>query len=160
MIESLTLALSYPLRLMATFGAVAVLKLCGVAVTADRTLMTLGSDGTGIVVTDACSGIEQLFALVLVGGAFAWLMQKSIGFRILHWACILPSLVLANALRLVATVLLYNRFGEVILGDAWHHGLGYAQSVLTLVLLWGFGKLLALAADAPGEAAVRNKGVK
>ena len=43
MIESLTLALSYPLRLMATFGAVAVLKALGVAVSADRTLITIGS---------------------------------------------------------------------------------------------------------------------
>lgn len=144
MIESLTLALSYPLRLMATFGAVAVLKAFGVAVTADRTLITLGSDGTGIAVTDACSGIEQLFALVLVGAAFAWIMQKRYALRLMHWACILPSVVIANALRLVVTVLLYNRFGEVILGDTWHHGLGYAQSVLALALLWMFGKALEL----------------
>lgn len=154
MIETLTLTLSYPLRLMATYGAVAVLKLFGVAVTADRTLMTLGSDGTGIAVTDACSGIEQLFALVLIGAVMALMLQKGLGLRLMHWACILPSLVIANALRLVVTVLLYNRFGEVILGDLWHHGLGYAQSVLTLVLLWGFGKVLALAAggaDSEGE---------
>lgn len=147
MIETLTLALSYPLRLMATFGAVAVLKLCGVAVTADRTLITLGSDGTGLAVTDACSGLEQLFALILIGGVLAWMMQKSLGFRLMHWACILPSLVIANTLRLVVTVLLYNRFGDVILGNTWHHALGYAQSTLTLVLLWLFGKLFALIAD-------------
>ena len=147
MIETLTLALSYPLRLMATFGAVAVLKLCGVAVTADRTLITLGSDGTGLAVTDACSGLEQLFALILIGGVLAWMMQKSLGFRLMHWSCILPSLVIANTLRLVATVLLYNRFGDMILGNTWHHALGYAQSVLTLVILWLFGKLFAMIAD-------------
>lgn len=146
MIETLTLALSYPLRLMATFGAVALLKLCGVAVTADRTLITLGSDGTGLAVTDACSGIEQLFALILIGGILAWMMQKNLCFRFMHWACILPSLVIANTLRLVVTVLLYNRFGDVILGDIWHHGLGYAQSVLTLVILWCFGKVIAVVA--------------
>lgn len=144
MFESLTLALSYPLRLMATFGAVGVLKFLGVAVTADRTLITVGSDGTGIAVTDACSGIEQLFALILVGAVIACIMQRKFVFRLTQWACILPSLVIANALRLVTTVLLYNRFGDVILADTWHHGLGYAQSVLTLVFLWLFGKALEL----------------
>lgn len=160
MIETLTLTLSYPLRLMATFGAAAVLRFLGVAVTVDRTLITLGSDGTGIAVTDACSGIEQLFALVLIGAVLAWMMQKGLGFRLMHWACILPSLVVANALRLVVTVLLYGRFGDVILGDAWHHGLGYAQSVLTLVFLWMFGKVLELAAKSTTVSSSQENMVK
>ena len=139
MIESLILTLSYPLRLMATFLAVGALKVFGVAVSADRTLMMVGDGGMEIAVTDACSGIEQLGALVLVGVAFAWMMQRSLLLRIVHWMTILPSVVLANAIRLIATVLLYQGYGDVILGDAWHHGLGYAQSVLALVLLWLFG---------------------
>lgn len=142
MIETLMLTLSYPLRLMATFLAVGVLKLCGVAVAVDRTLMTVGEKGQGIAVTDACSGLEQLGALILVGAVFAWMMQKGLGWRLFHWGMILPSLILSNALRLVVTVLLYNGMGEVILGDAWHHGLGYAQSVLVLVFLWLFGLLI------------------
>ena len=142
MIEALTLALSYPLRLMATYGAVAMLKLFGIAVTADRTLITLGSDGTGLAVTDACSGIEQLFALILIGGILSWMMQKSLGLRLIHWAFILPSVVIANTVRLVVTVLLYKGFGDVILGNAWHHSLGYAQSLLALGLLFLFGKLV------------------
>ena len=151
MFETLTLALSYPLRLMATFAAVAVLKVLGIAVEADRTLITVGQDGAGLAVTDACSGIEQLFALVLIGGVLAWMMQRRPTFRLMHWACILPSLILANTLRLVVTVLLYTRFGDVILGEIWHRGLGYAQSVLTLVLLWFFGMAIALAGRAmPG----------
>ena len=154
MIESLTLALSYPLRLMATFGAVGILRLCGVAVTADRTLITVGADGSGIAVTDACSGIEQLFALVLIGAVFAWMMQRSSVFRAVHWACILPSLVLANTLRLVVTVALYLAYGDVILGNAWHHGLGYAQSVLVLVFLWLFGKGLRLADEPAADKVV------
>jgi len=142
MIETLTLALSYPLRLMATYGAVGILRLFDVAVTADRTLITVGKGGSRLAVTDACSGIEQLSALVLVGAAFAFIMQKSWTVRAVHWAFILPSVVLANILRLIATVALVSRFGDVILGDAWHHGLGYAQTVLALVFLWFFGKAL------------------
>ena len=160
MIESLTLALSYPLRLMATFGAAGILRFLGVEVTADRTLMTLGANGKGIAVTDACSGIEQLFALILIGGVFAWMMQRRLGLRLMHWACILPSVVIANTLRLVVTVLLYGRFGDMILGDTWHHALGYAQSVLALAILWLFGKMLELVGRPSETSAAKENMVK
>ena len=140
MIETAVLALSYPLRLMATWLAVGCLKLFGVVVEADRTLITVGE--RGIAVTDACSGIEQLGALVLVGAGFAWMMQRTAGYRLLHLATILPSVVLANAFRLVVTVVLFRLLGETVLGDAWHHALGYAQTVLALVFVWAFGAVI------------------
>ena len=143
MIEYIFLTLSYPLRLMATWLAVGVLKIVGVSVSADRTLIALDSGTTQIAVTDACGGLEQLGGLVAVGLLFAWLMQKGWGWRLLHWATILPCVVLANAVRLIVTVLLVRAYGDVILGDAWHISLGWAQTVLAVVLLWLFGKAIA-----------------
>lgn len=93
--------------------------------------------------TDACSGIEQLGGLVAIGLLFACLMQKGWGWRILHWATILPCVVLANAMRLVVTVLLVTAYGDAILGDVWHVSLGWAQTVLAVVLLWLFGRVVA-----------------
>ena len=146
MIEYIGLTLSYPLRLMATWLAVGVLKVVGVPVSAERTLISLDSGTTNIAVTDACGGLEQLGGLVAVGLLFAWLMQKGWGWRILHWATILPCVVLANAVRLIVTVLLVRAYGDVILGDAWHVSLGWAQTVLAVVLLWLFGKAVAYVA--------------
>ena len=143
MIEYIFLTLSYPLRLMATWLAVGVLKAVCVPVSADRTLITLDSGTTQIAVTDACGGLEQLGGLVAVGLLFAWLMQKGWGWRLLHWATILPCVVLANAVRLIVTVLLVRAYGDVILGDTWHISLGWAQTVLAVVLLWLFGKAIA-----------------
>ena len=142
LLESFVLALSYPLRLMATWLSVGCLKIFGVPVQAERTLIILEAEGLEIAVTDACGGIEQLFGLVLVGGLFAFIMQRRLVFRLMHWATILPCVVLANALRLIATVLLVRAFGEVILNDAWHLGMGWAQTVLAVVLLWLFGKCI------------------
>ena len=147
MIEYIGLTLSYPLRLMATWLAVGVLKIFGVPVSAERTLIVLDSGTTQIAVTDACGGLEQLGGLVAVGLLFAWLMQKGWGWRILHWATILPCVVLANAVRLIVTVLLVKAYGDVILGDAWHVSLGWAQTVLAVVLLWLFGKAIAYVAQ-------------
>ena len=146
MIEYIGLTLSYPLRLMATWLAVGVLKIFGVPVSAERTLITLDSGTAQIAVTDACGGLEQLGGLVAVGLLFAWLMQKGWGWRILHWATILPCVVLANAVRLIVTVLLLRAYGDVILGDTWHISLGWAQTVLAVVLLWLFGKTIAYVA--------------
>ncbi|MBO7688906.1 MAG: exosortase/archaeosortase family protein [Kiritimatiellae bacterium] len=147
MIEYIGLTLSYPLRLMATWLAVGVLKIFGVPVSAERTLITLDSGTAQIAVTDACGGLEQLGGLVAVGLLFAWLMQKGWGWRILHWTTILPCVVLANAMRLIVTVLLVRAYGDVILGDAWHISLGWAQTVLAVVLLWLFGKAIAYGAQ-------------
>lgn len=143
MIESFVLTVSYPMRLMATWLAVAFLKAVGVSVTAERTLMSLDSGTTQIAVTDACSGVEQLGGLVVVGLLFACLMQKGWGWRMLHWATILPCVVLANAVRLVVTVLLVRAFGDVVLGDVWHMSLGWAQTALAVVFLWLFGLAVA-----------------
>ena len=147
MIEYIGLTLSYPLRLMATWLAVGVLKAIGVPVSAERTLITVDSGTTQIAVTDACGGLEQLGGLVAVGLLFAWLMQKGWWWRILHWTTILPCVVLANAVRLIVTVLLVKAYGDVILGDAWHVSLGWAQTVLAVVLLWLFGKAIAYVAQ-------------
>ena len=146
MTDAIVLALSYPLRLMATFLAVGCLRLFGVAVRAERTLITIEANGTGIAVTDACSGIEQLMGLVLVGGVFAFMMQRGAAFRAMHWATILPCVVIANAIRLIVTVVLVRTVGEVVLGNAWHTGLGWAQTVLAVFLLWLCGKGIRAAA--------------
>ena len=146
MIEYIFLTLSYPLRLMATWLAVGALKVVGVPVSAERTLIVLDSGTTQIAVTDACGGLEQLGGLVAVGLLFAWIMQKGWGWRLLHWATILPCVVLANAVRLIVTVLLVRGYGDVILGDVWHVSLGWAQTVLAVVLLWLFGKAIAYVA--------------
>ena len=142
LIESVVLALSYPLRLMATWLAVGCLRLFGVPIHAERTLLMLEENGIEIAVTDACGGIEQLFGLVLVGGLFAFLMQSKPLFRLMHWATILPCVVLANAIRLIVTVLLARTVGEVILGNTWHVALGWAQTILAVALLWLFGKAI------------------
>lgn len=142
MMESLVLALSYPLRLMATAIAVGCLRMFGVAVSAERTLITLDADGVALAVTDACGGIEQLAGLVIVGGVFAFMMQRRAVFRVTHWAAILPCLVIVNAIRLIVTIVLVRALGEVVLGNTWHIAIGWAQTVLVVLMLWAVGKLI------------------
>lgn len=140
-LELLTLTLSYPLRLMATGLSAAVLRLFGYAATAERTMLEVRGMGD-LAITDACGGIEQLPGLIVVGAVFAWLMQRRLGWRLFHFGMILPSVVLANTIRLVVTVVLLGRFGDVILMDTWHRGLGWFQTVLAVGLVWLSGRAI------------------
>jgi len=152
MLETVMLALSYPLRLMATHISVAFLKFVGVEVVAERTSINILAEGREIAVTDACSGIEQLGGLVIVGIVFAVMMQKRFSLRLLQWFSILPCVIVANTIRLIVTILLFRSYGEVILGDTWHISLGWAQTILAVTLLWLFGKLLQKLSNSPSDA--------
>jgi hypothetical protein len=55
---------------------------------------------------------------------------------------LIPSIIIANAIRIVLTIVLYKTIGEVVLNNTWHEGLGYAQVVLTVALFFLVGCLL------------------
>ena len=63
MLETVMLALSYPLRLMATHISVAFLKFVGVEVVAERTSINILAEGREIAVTDACSGMFKQWSV-------------------------------------------------------------------------------------------------
>lgn len=149
-VEMMTLTLSYPLRLMAAFLSVWILKLFGYAVEAERTMISIPGRHD-LAITDACSGIDQLAGLIVVSAVFAFMMQRRWGWRIFHFCMFLPAVIAANVIRLVLTVVLFDRYGEVILADAWHHGLGWFQTVLVVLFIWGLGKLIRLATAEPAE---------
>lgn len=145
-IEILMLTLSYPIRLMSTGLSVGILRTFGFDVTANLTLITVAGRESGIAVTDACGGIDQLTGLLVVGIVLSVVMQRKWRWRLMHFACILPALVLANALRLVLTIVLLSQFGDVVLANTCHHALGWLQVVLVVVFIWLFGKLIRFAA--------------
>lgn len=142
MIDAALLAISYPLRMMATLLAVSLLNLFGADVTHEMTTIRVG--GAGIAITDACSGIEQLGAMMIVGLVIAKLQQRRWLSTFFHYGFIIPSIVISNALRIALTAALYlGPLGDAALGDAWHSTLGWFQTVLSILLLIGFGALIS-----------------
>lgn len=142
MIDAILLALSYPLRMMATLLAVGLLNLFGAGVSHEMTTIRIGE--AGIAITDACSGIEQLGALLIVGLVIAKLQQRRWLTTFFQYGFIIPSIVLSNALRIALTAVLYlGPLGETALGDGWHATLGWIQTALSVLLLMGFGVLIS-----------------
>ncbi|GEM_PF-936323 len=144
--EALFLVVSQPLRLIATMLSVEGLRIFGVEVSYNLTTIALPDVRFGI--TDACSGIQQLEALLLLGYLLVRWQQDGLWWRVFHYAFIVPSVILANVIRLMSVVLLYKLIGPRVLDSDWHSGLGYVQVLLAIGALWGFGCAVALLRNA------------
>ena len=138
--EQIVLYLSYPFRMVSTVFSVGFLQLFGMNVENDGT--TIMIEGLNIAITDACSGIQQFEAMILVAFWLVMIWKRPFVWRCIHYVFLIPAIILANAIRIVLTVVLYKTIGEVVLNNTWHEGLGYFQVVLAVALFFLVGSLL------------------
>lgn len=136
--EEFMLLLSYPLRLSATMLSAGILKLSGIGVVYSGTSLTL--PGLDIAITDACSGINQLDAFILIAFIAVQIMHSKKVWKALHFAFIIPSVIVGNSLRIALTVWLYRGMGEKVLLDSWHVALGYVQIIVALIIFLAIGR--------------------
>ena len=137
--EEFMLMLSYPLRLSATLLSVLVLKLCGVEVAFAGTSLNLPD--LNIAITDACSGINQLDAFILIAFIAVEMLHKKTVWKLLHFAFMIPSIIAGNTLRIVITVLLYKVLGDCVLENLWHTLLGYTQIFFAMIIFLLIGTI-------------------
>jgi exosortase/archaeosortase family protein len=147
--EELLLLLSFPLRLSATVISAGILKLCGLNVIYSGTSLNL--PGLDIAITDACSGINQLDAFILIAFIAVQILHKKTWWKVLHFAFIVPSIIVGNSLRIVLTILLYRMYGEQVLLGSWHIALGYVQIIFALVIFLGIGRIFAVSDPLTAE---------
>ena len=138
--ESIVLYLSYPFRMVSTVLSVGFLQIFGMHIENDNTPIRI--EGLDIAITDACSGIQQFEAMILVAFWLVMIWKRPFVWRCVHYLFLIPSIIIANAVRIVLTIVLYKTIGEVVLNNTWHEGLGYAQVVLTVALFFLVGCLL------------------
>ena len=141
--EEIMLLLSFPLRLSATILSAVILNLAGTGIVHSGTSLVL--PGVSIAITDACSGIKQLDAFILIAAVAVQMMHRKSGWKILHFAFIIPSIIIGNSLRIVLTVLLFRILGETVFENTWHTVLGYTQIVFALVLFLLIGGIFCRA---------------
>ena len=148
--ESIVLYLSYPFRMVSTVLSVGFLRIFGMNIENDNT--TIRIEGLDIAITDACSGIQQFEAMVLVAFWLVMVWKRPLVWRCIHYAFLIPSIIVANAVRIVLTIVLYKAGFEAVLNNTWHEGLGYAQVVLAVAFFFLVGCLLPEnVGDAPPE---------
>ncbi|MGE4300053.1 MAG: exosortase/archaeosortase family protein [Victivallaceae bacterium] len=139
--EAITLAISYPLRLSSTTVSVAALYLMGMDISCYLTSIYVG--GTSIAITDACSGVDQLGVLLLLGFILVHRLKAGTGWKIVYFMLLLPIVVAANAIRLILTIVIYKVAGNVAFNSLVHISLGYVFVILSVVMLYYAGKLFS-----------------
>ena len=148
--EQIVLYLSYPFRMVSTVLSVGFLRMFGMKIENDMT--TIRIEGLDIAITDACSGIQQFEAMILVAFLLVMAWRRPFFWRCLHYAFLIPSIILANAIRIILTIVLYKAGFEAVLNNTWHAGLGYAQVAITVALFFLVGCLLPETETAASSA--------
>ena len=86
--------------------------------------------------------VQQFEAMILVAFCLVFVWPRSFFWRCAHYLFLIPAIILANAIRIDTTILLYKTIGETALNNAWHIGLGYAQVAVAVALFFLVGCLL------------------
>ena len=146
--EQFILMVSYPLRLISTTLSVWMLKLCQININYHLTTITMPGE-VEIVITDACSGIEQLEAMLLIGYLIIHLQPKPFVWSLCHYLFLLPIIIVSISIRIFVTILLYKAIGPVILNNTWHATLGYCLVFACSILIWYAGMLFPAKTTAP-----------
>lgn len=137
--SELSLLMSYPLRLLSTIIAVEPLQLLGFDLEYDLTTIRIG--GSEIAITDACSGIRQLEVMLLLGYLVVTWQHSRARWAVLHYLFLLPAIIVANALRITATVLLFKVIGVRALDEFYHSLFGYLLILVAVAILWWIGEV-------------------
>ncbi|MBZ5515333.1 MAG: exosortase/archaeosortase family protein [Acidobacteriia bacterium] len=132
--------ITFPLQLLASRGASAVLELLGVPVLRQGNVMQLAS--TSLEVAEACSGIRSLLSLVTLAIIYGYFLESRFSRRALFAVCAVPIAVIANGLRVVGTGLLAYYWSPEKAEGFFHTFSGWLIFVLAMLLLFSLDSAL------------------
>ncbi|MDI9402204.1 MAG: archaeosortase/exosortase family protein [Limisphaerales bacterium] len=137
--EYLQHLISLPMRIMSAGFSSEILSLFGFDSMADQTAVSI--NGKLIAITAACSGIEQLEAMLFICWILSFSMQRGPLYQLLHFFMLLPILLVSNTIRLVITLLGVEIVGDIFISDTVHTSLGFGMVLLSILLFVGVGAL-------------------
>jgi exosortase B len=139
-------ALTVPLKVFISDLVTRVLYAAGFPIAQNGVMIMIGS--YQLLVKDACSGMNSIFALSAIGVfyAYAFRWEQKIRGLILLLA-IVPITIVANFVRVV-TLVLITYYGGVDKLDAVHDVTGIGLFVIAVVLLFALDGILGLAKGA------------
>lgn len=98
-----------------------------------------------LLVKDACSGMNSIFALSAIGVFYAYVFRWKEKFRsLLLLAAIIPITILANFIRVFVLVLIAYYGGPDLIEGIVHDLTGISLFVIALVLMFLFDSLLSV----------------
>ena len=126
--------ITFPLQLLASKVASALLPLAGVPVLREGNVIMLPA--MTLEVAEACSGIRSLMSLLTLAVVYGYVLETRTSWRVLLALAALPIAVLANSLRIVGTGLLVQYWDPDKAEGFFHTFSGWIIFVVSLVLLF------------------------
>ena len=134
--------ITFPLQMLASRFAAAVLPIFSVPILRDGNIINLPS--MALEVAEACSGIRSLMSLITVAVIYGYLMEKRIWVRCLLVAASVPIAVVANSVRIIGTGLLVQYWDPDKAEGYFHASWGWIIFVVSLLLLYAVHGMIRL----------------
>ncbi|MFI5070718.1 MAG: exosortase A [Terriglobales bacterium] len=134
--------ITFPLQILASKVAAAVLPLAGVPVLREGNIINLPA--MPLEVAEACSGIRSLLSLATLAIIYGYLMEKRIWVRVVLAVASIPIAVAANSFRIVGTGLLVQYWDPNKAQGFFHEFSGWLVFVASLVMLYLLHQILQL----------------
>jgi exosortase len=131
--HTVSLALSGPMQSLATTASTFLLQVLGRPALAEGNVILLNEIELGIV--EACSGLRMLVVFFALSTAVASLSPKPLWEKLLLALSAVPIALVSNILRIVATGLFYDTFGNHFGGTFFHDLAGWLMMPLGLAFL-------------------------
>jgi len=142
-------AATVPLKVFISDVVTRVLYAAGYPVAQNGVMIMIGS--YQVLVKDACSGMNSIFALSAIGVFYAYVFRWETKVRsLILLAAIIPITIAANFIRVIALVLIAYYGGVDLLEGTLHNLTGIALFVVAVVLLFLFDGFLGLCLSLPG----------
>lgn len=132
--------ITFPLQVLASKVAAAMLPLAGVPVLREGNIINLPA--MPLEVAQACSGIRSLLSLTTLAIIYGYLMESRIAIRIVLALASVPIAVAANSLRIIGTGLLVQYWDPDKAEGFFHAFSGWLIFVLSLGMLYALHQSL------------------
>jgi exosortase len=133
--------LTFPLRLLASAAAAALLNGLGIAcLRAGTVIQTAGADGFGFDVGDPCSGLRYILAITALMALYAYAIRDAPWKRWILFLLAVPVAIAGNVARIVLIGVVGRVLGAETALGLYHDYSGYLVFAVVLLLM--------LAADA------------
>jgi len=146
-------SLAYPLQRIATLGSEFLLQTFGVAAVAEGNIIYLSQSRIGVV--EACSGLSMLLIFFALATAVVIIYQPPWFERIVLILSAIPIAIVVNIIRITATGIAQETFGEEFAEKIFHDWAGWLMMPVALILLglelWIMKKLMPLQPEKPAH---------
>lgn len=132
--------ITFPLQLLASRVAAAILPLLGVPIFREGNVISLPR--MTLEVAEACSGIRSLMSLVTLAIIYGYLLEKRLWVRWVLALASVPIAVAANSVRIIGTGLLVQYWDPNKAEGFFHASWGWIIFVIALAMLYALHRLI------------------